>query len=261
MYMSKKNKEEHLNKAVSAGATRTRSENTAATASHAQSRSRRCGSAVCTRFRRRRSGLKGAAVLCTMQYRSSSRGGGKKTAQFFTVCRSVLGHHQLPIDISLPPASTTYQWAPVSVGSCRSVRPARCRSSSEVNVPVHDLQAVAVLRLRATVLAIFTRNTLAHPPLPRVHRAPIGPSAHRPIEHTARHDRNEARQPCPTPDSTPWHAAHATTPTRKNFQSPSRQRARGDPFDAPEPEESDSPLLPNLNACAHTALTTGVCRP
>lgn len=103
-------------------------------------------------------------------------GGGKKTAQFFTVCRSVLGH-QLPIDISLPPASTTYQWAPVSVGSCRSVCRARCRSSSEVNVPVHDLQAVAVLRLRATVLAIFTRNTLAHPPLPRVHRAPIGPSS------------------------------------------------------------------------------------
>lgn len=116
-------------------------------------------------------------------------GGGKKTAQFFTVCRSVLGHHQLPIDISLPPASTTYQWAPVYAQQCLSVparpvgpcavRRARCRSSSEVNVPVHDLQAVAVLRLRATVLAIFTRNTLAHPPLPRVHRAPIGPSAHR----------------------------------------------------------------------------------
>lgn len=167
------------------------------------------------------------------------------------------------------PASTTYQWAPVYAQQCLSVpaRPvgpcavcrARCRSSSEVNVPVHDLQAVAVLRLRATVLAIFTRNTLAHPPLPRVHRA--APRPHRPIEHTARHDRNEARQPCPTPDSTPWHAAHATTPTRKKFQSPSRQRARGDPFDAPEPEESDSPLLPNLNACAHTALTTGVCRP
>lgn len=132
---------------------------------------------MCTRFRRRRSGLKGAAVLCTMQYRSSSReGGGKKTAQFFTVCRSVLGH-QLPIDISLPVYAQQCLSVPARpVGPC-AVRRARCRSSSEVNVPVHDLQAVAVLRLRATVLAIFTRNTLAHPSLPRVHRAPIGPSS------------------------------------------------------------------------------------
>lgn len=197
-----------------------------------------------------------------MQYRSSSRGGRKKTAQFYTVCRSVLGHHQLPIDISLPVYAQQCLSVPARpVGPC-AVCPARCRSSSEVNVPVHGLQAVAVLRLRATVLAIFTRNTLAHPTYPE---SIAPPSAHRPIEHTARHDRIEARQPwptsdstpCPTPDSTPWHTRRLRPAKISNHH----RASAGDPFDAPEPEESDSLLLPNLNACAHTALTTGVCRP
>lgn len=185
-------------------------------------------------------------------------GGGKKTAQFFTVCRSVLGHHQLPIDISLPPATTTYQWAPVSVGSCRSVCRARCRSSSEVNVPVHDLQAVAVLWLRATVLANFTRNTLAHPPLPRVHRAPIGPSAHRAHSDTTESKRDNRAQLLTQHRGMPH--TRRLRPAKISNHHRASAGAR-DPFDAPEPEESDSPLLPNLNACAHTALTTGVCRP
>lgn len=72
----------------------------------------------------------------------------------------------------------------VSIGarpSCRSVRPVRCRSSSEVNVPVHDLQAVAVLRLRDRPGHLHAQHTSTPTPTPspsRPHR-PIGPSAHR----------------------------------------------------------------------------------
>lgn len=46
----------------------------------------------------------------------------------------------------------------------------------------------------ATVLAIFTRNTLAHPPLPRVHRAPIRPSAHRAHSVTTESKRDNPAQ-------------------------------------------------------------------
>lgn len=92
-----------------------------------------------------------------------------------------------------PPPISGLQCLSGPVGPCAVCR-ARCRSSSEVNVPVHDLQAVAVLWLRATVLAIFTRNTLAHPPLPRVHRAPIGPSAHRAHSDTTESKRDNRAQ-------------------------------------------------------------------
>lgn len=213
---------------------------------------------MCTRFRRRRSGLKGAAVLCTIQYRSSSRGGRKEDRPVLhglSVCpRASASHryltatrlHHLSVGSSVCRVLSVRVPCPMSIllrSECPRPRPSGCRRTpASRDRPGH-------------LHAQHTSTPTPTPSPPRPHR-PIGPSS------TQRHDQIEARQPCPTPDSTPWHAAHATTPNRKNFQSPSRHRASaGDPFDAPEPEESDSLLLPNLNACAHTALTTGVCRP
>lgn len=184
---NKKNQHQHLNKAVSADpgwaqhATRTENPSTPRVGGVAGA-ALQCAQGD-PRFRRRRgSGL--LLQLLKMYAVPLFQPGGKKedrpVLHGLSVCpRASSASHRYLTATRLHHLSVGSRIrSTVSVGPC-AVCPARCRSSSEVNVPVHDLQAVAVLRLRATVLAIFTRNTLAHPPLPRVHRAPIGPSAHR----------------------------------------------------------------------------------
>lgn len=260
MYMSKKNKEEYLNKAVSAGATR----NTLGKYSghcrpcpESESAVRVCSVHTVPTPTQRAEGRGSTMYYAVPLFQPGGRKEDRPVLHGLSVCpRASASHryltatrlHHLSVGSSVCRVLSVRVPCPMSIllrSECPRPRPPGCRRTpASRDRPGH----------------LHAQHT-STPTLPRVHRA--APRPHRPIEHTARHDRNEARQPCPTPDSTPCPTPDSTPRHTRRLRtakiSNHHRASAGDPFDAPE--ESDSPLLPNLNACAHTALTTGVCRP
>lgn len=192
-----------------------------------------------------------------MQYRSSSRGGGRKedrpVLHGLSVCpRASASHryltatrlHHLSVGSSVCRVLSVRVPCPMSIllrSECPRPRPPGCRRTP-------------ASRDRPGHLHAQHTSTPTPTPSPSRPHPPIGPSS-------TQRDTTESKRDNRDQLLTQHRGMPHTRRLRPAKISNHHRASAGDPFDAPEPEESDSPLLPNLNACAHTALTTGVCRP